>query len=314
MRNRFATVICLFAVMLMVVLTGCSAWGNRHVSASAQEALDKLNTLQVKGRAPKTGYSRDQFGQAWADVDHNHCDTRNDILRRDLTSTHVKDGCSVLTGVLHDPYMGSTINFVRGPKSSDAIQIDHVVALSDAWQKGAQDLSASQREKLANDPMNLLAVDGPTNQGKGDSDAATWLPPRKEFRCTYVSKQVDVKAKYHLWVTQAEKDAIASTLKNCASDPAGPAGPTNAEGVAGSSSSAGSSPTTSTPAAENPSDSASASSQPQASASAATDTAANEVYYPNCAAARQASAAPIHSGEPGYRPGLDGDRDGVACD
>ena len=308
MISRLKVLFCVLAAVLLLVVTGCSGLGNRHVSASAQEALDKLNTLEVKGRAPKTGYSRDQFGQAWADVDHNRCDTRNDILRRDLTSTHVKDGCSVLTGVLHDPYTGSTINFVRGPKSSEAIQIDHVVALSDAWQKGAQDLSASQREKLANDPMNLLAVDGPTNQGKGDADAATWLPPRKEFRCTYVSKQVDVKAKYHLWVTQAEKDAIASTLKNCASDPANPAGPTNAEGAAGSS------PTNSTSAAESPSALAGSSTQPQVSSSAATDAAANDVYYPNCAAARQASAAPLHSGEPGYRAGLDGDRDGVACD
>jgi Protein of unknown function (DUF1524) len=90
-----------------------------------------------------------------------------------------------------------------------------VVALSDAWQKGAQRLDEPTRRDFANDPRNLLAVDGPTNQQKSDGDAATWLPPVKSYRCTYVSKQVEVKAAYRLWVTQAEKDAIARVLSSC---------------------------------------------------------------------------------------------------
>jgi len=186
-------------------------------------ALAQLAALPVKGRAPKTGYTREQFGPAWTDdvsvtFGHNGCDTRNDILGRDLTAIVFKPGtrdCAVLTGVLHDPYTGQVINFRRGVGSSNAVQIDHVVALSDAWQTGAQQLSPDQRRNFANDPLNLQAVDGPANESKGDGDAATWLPPRKAYRCTYVTRQVAVKAKYHLWVTPAEHDAIARVLGKC---------------------------------------------------------------------------------------------------
>jgi len=131
--------------------------------ASAGKALAVLATLPVKGRAPKTGYSRDQFGPAWSDVDHNGCDTRNDVLRRDLTSVAFRPGtrdCVVLSGVLADPYTAVAIHFLRGNATSTAVQIDHVVALSDAWQKGAQQLSPARRLAFANDPLNLLAVDG----------------------------------------------------------------------------------------------------------------------------------------------------------
>ncbi|WP_441874075.1 HNH endonuclease family protein [Pseudarthrobacter sp. TAF60_1] len=187
-------------------------------STELSTATAQLGTLPVKGRAPKTGYSREEFGPAWADVDRNGCDTRNDILARDLEGETFKPGtqnCVVASGVLADKYTGTTINFVRGNTTSTAIQIDHLVALSDAWQKGAQQLSAEQREDLANDPLNLMAADGPTNGAKGDKDAATWLPPNKAFRCEYVVRQTAVKAKYHLWATQAEHDAIAGILATC---------------------------------------------------------------------------------------------------
>ena len=175
-----------------------------------------LDTLSVKGRAPKTGYSRAQFGPPWEDVDNNGCDTRNDILRRDLTRITLKsDGCTVLSGVLDDPYSGTSINFVRGVGTSSAVQIDHVVALSDSWQKGSFSWTVSKRMQLANDPLELLAVDGPLNGQKSDSDAASWLPPNKSYRCAYVSRQIAVKSKYGLWVTQAEKDAMRSVLKSC---------------------------------------------------------------------------------------------------
>lgn len=187
------------------------------------DARAQLATLAVKGRAPKTGYERSQFGPAWSDdVDvadgHNGCDTRNDILRRDLTAIVAKPGtrdCVVLSGVLVDPYTGQTIDFRRGVRTSTAVQIDHVVPLLDAWQKGAQQLSPERRRDLANDPIELLAVDGPTNAAKGAGDAATWLPPNKRFRCRYVALQVAVKARYHLWVTQAEHDAINRILGGC---------------------------------------------------------------------------------------------------
>lgn len=181
-------------------------------------ATTVLNALAVKGRAPKTGYSRSQFGKAWADVDHNGCDTRNDILNRDLTSTTHRANthdCVVTSGVLNDPYTGKSIHFKRGERTSTAVQIDHVVALSNAWQTGAQKLSASQREQLANDPYNLLAVDGPANQQKSDSDAASWLPSNKSFRCAYVARQIGVKFKYHLWVTPSEKAAMERVLSGC---------------------------------------------------------------------------------------------------
>lgn len=190
-------------------------------SASAsggQLATSVLETLPVKGRAPKTSYSRDQFGAAWADVDHNGCDTRNDILNRDLTNKTYKAGthnCVVASGRLVDPYTAAVIDFVRGQSTSAAVQIDHVVALSDAWQKGAQQLIADRRKQLANDPYNLLAVDGPSNQRKSDGDAATWLPANKSFRCSYVARQIGVKAKYSLWVTQAEHDAMSRVLSSC---------------------------------------------------------------------------------------------------
>jgi hypothetical protein len=174
-------------------------------SARPGTALAALAALPVKGRAPRTGYDRGLFGQAWADTDRNGCDTRNDILRRDLTALVLRAGtygCLVLSGRLDDPYTGQPIAFVRGEGTSARVQIDHVVALSDAWQKGAQQWSTSTRTRFANDPLNLLAVDGPTNQAKSDGDAATWLPPRTSYRCAYVARQTAVKARSRLWVTR----------------------------------------------------------------------------------------------------------------
>ncbi|WKD59421.1 HNH endonuclease family protein [Corynebacterium caspium] len=185
--------------------------------------LAKLETIPVKGRAPMTGYRREEFGHAWADnVDvefgFNGCDTRNDILKRDLSNIEYRPNtkeCRVERGTLIDPYSGKTIHFQRGKKTSSAVQIDHVVALNDAWQKGAQQLSVEERRNFANDPLNLLAVDGPLNAQKGASDAASWLPPNKAFRCKYAQLQVDVKAKYKLWVTESEKTALQTALATC---------------------------------------------------------------------------------------------------
>jgi hypothetical protein len=181
-------------------------------------AVEALATLAVKGRAPKTGYARSEFGQTWADVDRNGCDTRNDMLKRDLTEIVYKEktrNCVVLSGILQDRYSGETINFVRGNITSMEVQIDHVVALSNSWQTGAFKLTLVQRTALANDPMNLFAVKGRLNSQKGDGDAATWLPPLKKFRCAYVAQQIAVKAKYLLWVTAPEKDAMTRILTAC---------------------------------------------------------------------------------------------------
>lgn len=180
---------------------------------NSKSALSVLDSLATKGRAPKTGYARTQFGNGWATS--GGCDTRERILQRDMVNTVVSDGCKVMSGTLHDPYTGKDIAFTRGIDTSSAVQIDHVVALSDAWQTGAQQLTADQRQQLANDPLELLAVDGPANQQKSDGDAATWLPANKSFRCQYVARQIAVKAKYALWVTAAEKEAIQRVLSSC---------------------------------------------------------------------------------------------------
>ena len=179
----------------------------------------QLDGLVIKGRGPKTGYHRSEFGDAWTDDvnvagGHNGCDTRNDILRRDLVDV-VTNGCVVYTGLLNDPYTGESIVFQRGEDTSALVQIDHIVALSDAWQKGAAQWDAVRRQDFANDPRNLQATLGWINKQKGDGDAATWLPPNKPYRCVYVSRIVDVKFSYGLWVTQAEHDAIARVLDEC---------------------------------------------------------------------------------------------------
>ena len=202
---------------------GSSSDAGVPVDPMVPVARELLPQLEVKGRAPKTGYGRDLFGQAWSDdvgveFGRNGCDTRNDILKRDLQELTFRPGtrdCVVLTGVLNGPYTGERIEFTRGRDTSTRVQIDHVVALSDAWQKGAQQLTVDQRREFANDPLNLLAVSGRANQQKGDGDTATWLPANRAFRCSYVSRQVLVKERYGLWVTQAERDAMDRILAGC---------------------------------------------------------------------------------------------------
>jgi hypothetical protein len=247
---------------------------------AGQSAVDVLATLAVKGRAPKTGYDRDQFGPAWSDVDRNGCDTRNDVLARDLTGETFKPGthdCVVVRGTLADPYTGTTIEFVKGDGSS--VDIDHVVALSDAWQTGAFRWDTARRTALANDPLNLLAVDYSANRQKGDGDAATWLPDARGYRCAYVARQVAVKSAYGLWVTPAEHDAIARVLDGCPGEPV-------------------------------PS---SAASQPRAQARDVPAGTPPQTYA-DCAAVRAAGAAPLHRGDPGWSDSMDGDGDGVACE
>lgn len=181
-------------------------------TAGSDTILSVLGSLRIAGRAPATGYDRDQFGPAWQDVDNNGCSTRNDILTRDLTGTAIDSDCKVTTGTLDDLYTGTVIVADEPGEISDLIDIEHVVALKDAWEKGAQQLTAEQRLQLANDPLNLLAADAISNSQKGSGDAATWLPSNKDFRCQYVGIQVAVKAKYGLWVTQAEHDAITRVI------------------------------------------------------------------------------------------------------
>jgi hypothetical protein len=267
---------------------------------SPGSALAALAAVPVKGRAPKTGYSRDQFGPAWADVDHNGCDTRNDILARDLSGDVLKPGthgCVVLTGTLAEPYSGRTVLFRRGQATSSDVQIDHVVALSDAWQKGAQGWSASRRAAFANDPLNLLAADGPLNMAKGDGDAATWLPPNRAYRCAYVARQVAVKVGYGLWMTQAEKNAIATILGSCPDQPL--------PGTVAARPSSLPTPAQAPRPAARPAPTPVPTPRPARAPGA---------VYANCTDARAAGVTPLHRGQPGYSTTLDRDHDGIACE
>jgi len=265
-----------------------------ELSSPAGEALAAL-TVSKAGSGED--YDRDtQFGD-WADPDNNGCDARNDILARDLTNPVSSDGCTITSGTLSDPYTGTTINFERGPATSSDVQIDHVVALGNAWITGADRLTQDKRVALANDPLNLLAVDGPTNGSKSAQDASEWLPPNTSFRCEYVALQIAVKTRYDLFVTAPEKQAMTEVLAGCPDQELPEAGPIPQLPA-----------TTPEPPAPEP-------VEPQPPAPAEPALPGGDVYYENCAAARAAGAAPIYIGQPGYRAGLDrGGEEGVACE
>lgn len=177
--------------------------------------LSDLNNLTVSDTpTPPEKYNRvEQFGPAWKDVDHNGCDTRNDILGRDLIVKGMRNACVVTAGQLADPYSGKRIDFRK--KEASKVQIDHVVALENAWQSGAYNLSQEDREALTNDPDNLLAVNGHDNMAKGSKSADQWMPPNSAYACTYASKQVQIKNRYALTVTSSEKQALADALATC---------------------------------------------------------------------------------------------------
>ena len=181
------------------------------------QAADVLGTLNVDDSANPGGYDRDLFGFRKTDANNDGCDVREDILARDLSDVRYKyrGSCTVASGILHDPYTGATIHFTRGVKTSSAVQIDHVVALENAWRSGANTWDTSKRYAFANDPYNLLAVDGPANQSKGSASAAYWLPTNSAYRCEYVARQIGVKAKYSLSVTSNEKTAMLAILHAC---------------------------------------------------------------------------------------------------
>lgn len=323
-----------FAAVGAMLLSACLVAGVQADPAVASEPTDNtgagqpatavLDTLQVKGRAPKTGYKRTQFGKAWSDVDHNGCDTRNDILNRDLTGVKHKFGthsCVVKSGTLQDPYTGKSIAFKRGQKTSTAVQIDHVVALSDAWQKGAQKLSKSVRTELANDPYNLLAVQGRANQQKSDGDAATWLPSNKGFRCEYVARQIGVKHKYSLWVTKSEKSAMQRVLASCPAQTVPDYTGVKASSAANTAQQdqqtqeqADQQAAQEQAERQRQAEAEAAQSQAQAQQQSQQQDSGSNVYYKNCTVARAAGAAPIYQGQPGYRSALDRDHDGVACE
>jgi hypothetical protein len=216
----------LLAVVLLcaVVLAGAGCDRRTATTASARPSAGSsaLSALAALATAPAHAaiptYRRDRFGDGWADLDNDGCNTRQEVLRRDLHDVRFRpgtSGCTVETGVLDDPYSGRRIPFRRGPSTSDQVQIDHVVALADAWRTGASSWSGAQREQFANDPLELLAVDGELNQSKSSKDAAQWLPPDVAHRCAYVARQVAVKLRYALAVTARERSAMQHVLQDC---------------------------------------------------------------------------------------------------
>ncbi|WP_181134132.1 MULTISPECIES: HNH endonuclease family protein [unclassified Rathayibacter] len=163
-------------------------------------------------------YDRDLFGQAWSDVDRNGCDTRNDVLGRDLLAPVFKPGtrdCKVLTGTLIDPYDGASVAFVSGTDTSRLVQIDHVVALGWAWHHGAWSWTDDQRLAFANDPANLVAASEQTNRAKSDAGPGEWLPPAAELRCGYVEQFVAVLSDYGLGIDARDRVASEAVLAVC---------------------------------------------------------------------------------------------------
>lgn len=270
--------------------------------ASDGPARRVLATLTIRGDAPRARYARQEFGRPWADVDRNGCDTRDDILRRDLGDVTFKPAaraCVVLSGRLDDPYTGVQIRYEHGASSVD---IDHVVALGDAWAKGASQWSPEKRLALANDPLNLLAVDASTNRSKGDGDAATWLPPNAGYRCRYVARQIAVKAKYGLSLTRAEHDAMAAVLTTCPDEvvPVGDA--PNTAPIA-------------EPRAPAPAATSRASERPAEPPRSGERPAANDPNYGTCKQAKASGKGPYRRGrDPEYAYYQDRDGDGVVCE
>lgn len=220
MRRMFAM------LAMMAVLAGCAPVGAEPASTTATGGaitaeLAKVRVVASRPNVP--GYDRScrkghgcVFGPAWKDVDRNGCDTRDDVLKAQLTAVKLRDGsdCVVVAGELQDPYTGRTIEFVKAQASK--VQIDHVYPLGRAWDMGASKWSAGRRQEFANDQaINLLAVDGKTNESKGDQGPGEWLPLNKPFRCAYVLQFLQVARKYDLPVTKADADAAGEIAPTC---------------------------------------------------------------------------------------------------
>lgn len=190
-----------------------TAVNTQEPSANDSQALLAAQALVERGRSASTNYSRDAFGSAWKDVDRNGCDTRNDVLGRDFSTAIYKAGtndCRVIGGTWTDPYSNESYTFTEQPSEA---HIDHVVALSNAWQMGADLWTDQMRTEFANDPLNLIVTVASLNRQKSDSNAASWLPPYKPGRCDFIARQVAVKTKWQLFVTSSEKSAMLGILR-----------------------------------------------------------------------------------------------------
>jgi len=179
---------------------------------------------QILRRTRAFDYRRVAFGDSWTDDNpapggHNGCDTRNDILDRDLVEkTYVSiKRCpnAVAAGTLHDPYTNEVVVFTRGNRIGASVQIDHIVPLALAWDLGARDWPEGLRVRFANDPANLLAVAGEPNQDKSDSEPALWMPPNEAFRCQYAVQFIAVLRGYDLPIDVASATVLRDAAATC---------------------------------------------------------------------------------------------------
>ncbi|WP_304108340.1 HNH endonuclease family protein [Mycolicibacterium bacteremicum] len=179
---------------------------------------------EIPVRVPGYDYRRDAFGDAWDDDNdapggRNGCDTRNDILDRDLVEKSYVSikRCpnAVATGTLVDPYTNESIAFVRGNQIGASVQIDHIVPLALAWDLGARDWPDELRLRFANDPANLIAVAGGANQDKGDSEPALWMPPNRAFWCQYAVQFAEVLRGYRLPVDASSARVLREAAGTC---------------------------------------------------------------------------------------------------
>ena len=225
LKRTFSWLACLTVTTLFIYLfinwhtvTSTTKELDQLVAANPGSALAKLAELPVKEKESGEDYERSLFSSSWASW--RDCNVRQKILNRDLTNITLADNdCTVTSGTLIDPYSGKTLELTTKSAVSSKVQIDHVVALSNAWQTGAKYLTKEERKALANDDLELIAVSSKDNQEKSDGDASEWLPENKSFQCSYVARQIAVKLKYRLWITPTEKSAMTEVLLTCPSEP-----------------------------------------------------------------------------------------------
>lgn len=266
-----------------------------------------LSALTVQEGIGLDGYSDTSFGALWGAYGETTCDSWNSILARDSANIVTETTeCEVISGTLSDPYTALRVDFDLNDPTSPVAGVDHVVGLRDAWEKGAQDMTPDQREKFANDPLNLIAAYNIPIQEKNGADISTWEPVNEDFICHYASMQVAIKFKYGLWVSSAEHQRLGELLDEGCDDMflmtrGGAVWSQDTEGRA--------------PLLELPKDSITPTTE-------ATNTKQDEssqiepkyAFYENCMSAQAFGAAPLYLGQPGYRPALDRDGDGVACE
>jgi len=174
-------------------------------------APPSIDGLAVAAEGSDSGYDRALFQpQAWADLDGDGCDTRAEVLIRDSRSlAEVQPGCSVARGDWLSIYDGYST-----PDPGE-LDIDHVVALAEAWRSGADGWPNERRLAFAQDEDNLIAVTAATNRSKSDRDPAVWQPPNRDSWCAFAQRWTSAKVRWGLTADPAEVNAVRVMLGTC---------------------------------------------------------------------------------------------------